>query len=144
MKKAVLLVLLAVFVAGAAHAYHEPTPNVYYYCDYTGTPPSQAEDPGLSLFDIARSFDPSGKPIWRGIEYFDATWAPNAWDNRKVTFAKPVNMWFPGKGNGTRWEFTINPGGPQCIYTDVINNGFGGQTIYFAGCSDGHTRICYY
>ena len=142
MKKAVLFVLLVAVVAGAAHAYTEPIPNVDYYCDYTGTPPSQAADPGLSFFSITRSIDPSGKPMWRGTEFFDATWAVGATDHRKVTFAKPVNMYFPGLGLGSRWEFTINPYGPQCKYTDIVNDGYGGQDIYFAGCTDGHTRFC--
>jgi hypothetical protein len=146
MKKAVLFALLIAVTAGAAQAYpfHEPIPNVDYYCDYTGTPPSQAADPGLSLFSITRSIDPGGVlPWWRGTEYFDATWAPGAWDGRKVVFAKPVNMWITGKGYGTRWEFTINPYGPQCKATDIVNDGYGGQTIYFGGCTDGHTRTCY-
>ena len=143
MKKAVLFALLIAVTAGAAQAYpfHEPIPNVDYSCDYTGTPPNSAARWGLSLFAINRSTDPGGVlPWWRGIEYYDATYGT---DNRKVTFAKPVNMWFTGKGYGTRWEFTINPYGPQCKYTDIINEAYGGQTIYFAGCTDGHTRICH-
>lgn len=139
MKKSVLFALLVVLTAGAgvAQTYHHPTANVDYSCDYTGTPPNSAAAWGLSLFSISLSTDASGKPIWRGIEYYDATYGG---DNRKVTFAKPSpKTWYPGWGWGTRWEFTINPYGPQCKYTDVINNG---ALIFFAGCTDGHSRTC--
>jgi hypothetical protein len=141
MKKLFVFALLFAAVAGAAQAYVEPTPNQDYYCDYVN-PPAPSADPGLSFFTITRSLDPSGLPIWRGTEYFDATWGGT--DNRKVTFAKPANMYFPDLNKvGTRWEFTINPSGPQCKSTDIVNDGYGGQDIYFRNCTDGHTRVCH-
>lgn len=146
MKKAVLFALLFA-VAGVAQAYYEPIPNVYYYCNY-GVPLPPSTDPGFSLFSINRSIDPGGVlPWWRGIEYFDASVGGTFYtDNRKVTFAKPVNMTFPALGGrwGTRWEFTINPGGPQCKNTDIVYDSYGTQEIHFRNCTDGHTRVCYY
>ena len=135
MKRIVLSALLLAVVttlAVSAITYHEPTAGADYRCDYVN-PPAPSADPGLSTFSITRSIDPSGLPIWRGIEYFDATWGGT--DNRKVTFAKPVNH----GATFTRWEFTINPSGPQCTQTDVYNYG---KWIYFQGCSDGHSRSC--
>lgn len=147
MKKIALFALLLAVIAGTAgtaHAvtYYEPTPGADYTCDYTNPPPP-TKDPGISTFDITRSLDPSGKPIWRGIEYFDALWGSMTYvDNRKVTFAKPQSppVWSPYYHlYGTVWEFTINPYGPQCTKTTVYGDG---KIIVFQQCSDGHTRTC--
>ena len=140
MKKVVLFGMLFAALTGIAYAYTEPIPNVDYWCDYVNAPYPSA-DPGDSWFAITRSLDPSGLPIWRGIETFTSVLGGT--DQRKVTFAKPANQFFPGLGWGTRWEFTINPSGPQCKFTDVVNNAYG-QTIYFNNCTDGHSRTCYY
>lgn len=147
MKKVVLFALLAAATANvaAAEVYMEPLPGAVYHCDY-GTPLPPSKDPGDSVFDITRSLDPSGLPIFRGIEYFDGK-LPNGTvylDNRKVTFAKPLNLYrLTPQGewvlDRTRWEFTINPGGPQCTNTLVRE---WGHRIIFGSCSDGHTRTC--
>jgi hypothetical protein len=144
MKKIALCALLIAAAAGAAHAatYYEPTPGADYTCDYTNAPPP-TKDPGLSTFDITRALDPGGKPIWRGIEYFDALWGTRIYvENRKVVFAKPQTppVWSNDFHRwGTVWEFTINPYGPQCTHTVVYGDG---EHIVAEGCSDGHTRKC--
>ena len=145
MKKKIALsaLLLLAPLAGFAQSYIEPIARVDYTCHYTN-PPAPSLTDGLSFFDVYRSWDPSGKPKLSGIEYFDATrpGVPIYTDNRKVTFAKPSDnyIWNGIYGWGTRWEFTINPSGPQCKSTDVFNNG---QDIVFANCTDGHTRTCH-
>jgi len=134
MKKAVLFALLFAVVAGAASAtsFHTPTWNADYTCTYTNPPYPSIN--GLSTFvNTSTQYDGAGNPIYRGIEYYDASYGL---ENRKFTFAKPVNMY---SGLFTRWEFTLNPYGPQCKQTDVYG---GGQTIYFNNCTDGHTRRC--
>lgn len=144
MKKPFLFALLFAAIAGAAHAYTEPIPNVAYWCDYV-KPLSPAKDPGFSWFTLPRSYDPDGRPMFRGSETFTSVLGGT--DGRKATFAKPVNMRFLNLGfdvKGTRWEFTIGPYGPQCKQTDVINDPDGGQTIYFNDCTDGHSRTCSY
>jgi hypothetical protein len=66
-------------------------------------------------------------------------------DQRKVTFAKPVNRYLPDPFTGepvlvwTRWELTINPVGPQCTSALVTA---GGDRISFQSCSNGHSRVC--
>jgi hypothetical protein len=138
MKKVVLFALLFAAVAVAAQAQTlAPTANRYYFCDYTN-PTMHEKDPGFSTFDV------SGTSYIQGIEYFQAILnGREYWDNRKVTWAKPFDIWSAdAQGNqifrGTRWEFTINPSGPQCTNTIVRPNG----AIQFSGCSDGHSQYC--
>ncbi|HEX9941266.1 MAG TPA: hypothetical protein VGG03_04560 [Thermoanaerobaculia bacterium] len=132
MKKVVLFALLFAAVAASAYAVTPPLENRLYKCDYTN--PTMGEvDPGFSRFDFIYLDTPTDK---RGIEYFDATWGQ---DNRKVTFAKPVDGNSFLYGPFTTWEFTINPYGPQCKRAAVL---FGGHRIDFSDCSDGHSRIC--
>jgi hypothetical protein len=57
-------------------------------------------------------------------------------DQRKVTFAKGVIL----PSGDSQWEFTINPGGPQCKDTRIY---FYGSVIEFAQCTDGHSRLCH-
>lgn len=122
MKRTALFALLLV-VAGAAHAFTLPrnTPYYCYYYDQNGTYIGE----GGSTFAIG-----GNASLQRGIEYYTFN---NVSDNRKVTFAKPVDV-----AGGTRWEFTINPSGPQCKSTDVY-----AYSINFANCTDGHTRFCW-
>lgn len=139
MKKVVLFALLLAAVAASVHAQAmAPLANRNYVCDYTN--PTMGEvDYGISSFRFIYLNTPTDK---RGIEDFDATWGK---DNRKVTFAKPVDRYKPDiYGNwvlfATDWEFTVNPSGPQCKFTRVTN--WGGR-ISFQQCSDGHSRICW-
>lgn len=134
MKKVVLFALLfaAVVVSAQAQSFNTPSWGEDYTCTYTNPPYPSVN--GLSTFvKTSTQYDASGNPIYRGIEYFDTSYGT---DNRKLTFAKPVHMYY---GLFTRWEFTINPGGPQCKNTDV--HGWG-HMIYFNNCTDGHTRQC--
>ena len=123
MKRIALFALLLV-VAGAAHAFTFPrtTPYYCYYYDQNGSYIGE----GSSTFAI------SGSPsLQRGIEYYSFNGVS---DNRRITFAKPVDL----TGGGTRWEFTINPSGPQCKNTDIYSS-----YINFANCTDGHSRFCW-
>jgi hypothetical protein len=129
-----VLVLLSVVPFASATAYHTPIWGADYTCDYTN-PPSPRID-GLSIFVLqSTQYDSLSRPIYRTIEYFDATYGI---DNNKMTFAKPVNTVIGTYVVKTRWEATLL-NGPQCTQTDVYN---WGGTIVFAGCSDGHTRTC--
>lgn len=131
-----VLLLLAVAPAASATSFHTPSFGADYSCSYTN-PPYPSID-GLSTFVLTSTqYDAAGNPIYRGIEYFDASFGT---DNRKFTFAKPVNHPPTGTPVFTRWELTINPGGPQCKNTDVYG---WGQSINFTNCTDGHTRYCY-
>lgn len=121
--KRIALFALMVVVAGAAHAVTLPG-NGPFYCYYYDQNGSYIGE-GTSTFAI------SGSPgLQRGIEYYTFNGVP---DNRKVTFAKPAPL-----TGGTRWEFTINPSGPQCKNTDVYPG-----YIVFDNCTDGHFRICW-
>jgi hypothetical protein len=133
MKKVVLFaLLLAVVATASAFAFQEPTWGADYTCTYTNPPYPSVN--GISTFvKTSTQYDAAGNPIYRGTEYYDASYGL---ENRKFTFAKPVSMY---SGLFTRWEFTINPSGPQCKQTDVYG---WGQTIYFNNCTDGHTRQC--
>jgi len=138
MKKIVLFALLFAVAAVAVQAQTlAPIPNRYYYCGYTN-PTMHEKNPGFSIFAI------SGTSYIQGIEYFQALLnGREYWENRKVTWAKPFDMWIiNARGEevlrGTRWEFTINPSGPQCTNTIVRPDG----SIYFGSCSDGHSRTC--
>jgi hypothetical protein len=134
MKNIVLsALLLAVVATGSASAFQAPTWGADYTCSYTNPPYPSVN--GISTFVLTQpvQYDSLSRPIYRGIEYYDASYGV---ENRKFTFAKPVDM---NNGLFTRWELTINPSGPQCKQTDVYGNG---QVIYFLNCTDGHTRTC--
>ncbi|HEY3571425.1 MAG TPA: hypothetical protein VGP73_26095 [Thermoanaerobaculia bacterium] len=136
MKKVVLFALLAVVAAASAQAqYLPPAPSTYFYCTYTNTQLHEVNgaDGGFSRFDIS-----AVRPdYYQGTETFLATYGV---DQRKVTFAKPVNFYnIYGELVRTQWEFTINPYGPQCKNTVVRN---GGYSISFQNCTDGSSRVC--
>jgi hypothetical protein len=138
MKKIAAFGLLFVAAAFAAQAYMTPLPY-RYRCDYN-FPIQGATDPGYSYFTLKGTAN-----LMTGTENYSAN-TSTGWDNRKIAFAKPVNHQIPnpnGPGfivDGTTYEFTINPVGPQCTDTFVTNNGL---TIYFDSCSDGHRRTCW-
>ncbi len=134
MKRIVLFSLLFAAVAASAQTAHvAPLQNRVYECRYTN--PTMGEtNPSASTFKFIYMNTPDSK---RGIEDFKAT---RGQDNRKFTFAKPVDSYDPiFYAPMTTWEFTINPSGPQCRKTDVR---FGGYRIDFKNCSDGHSRVC--
>jgi ABC-type transport system substrate-binding protein len=147
MKKAVLFaLLLAAAMSASAETYSGYAgPNRgagnLYLCDYQNYP-GPAVDPGASYWDLTAGADASGKPILRGIEYFEA-WHPtfgNYLENYRVTWAKPAINWDPVSYTYfTRWEFTFKDG-PQCKKTDVY---FNGVKIVFKDCTDGHSRTCW-
>jgi hypothetical protein len=131
---ALFSLLLAAVAATSAHAAHvAPLQNRVYECWYTH--PTMGEtNPSASTFKFIYMNTSESK---RGIEDFTATWGQ---DNRKFTFAKPVDGYHPYfQIPMTTWEFTINPSGPQCRKTEVV---FGGYRIDFKDCSDGHSRVC--
>jgi len=137
MKKVVLFALLiAAASAVSAHAqYLPPVAGIYFNCTYTNTHLHEVDgsDGGFSRFDIS----PVRPDYYQGTETFLATYGV---DQRKVTFAKPVNFYdLYGNLVRTQWEFTINPSGPQCKNTVVRN---GGYTISFQNCTDGSSRVC--
>jgi hypothetical protein len=132
MKKLFLFALLFAAAALSANAQAmAPIPNHSYYCDYTN--PSMGEIDGLSSFSFIYS---NTATLKQGIEYYQVT---GRTENRKVTFAKPANHLYQGQVIWTDWEFTINPGGPQCNarVTDY------GWEINFTNCTDGSSRYCY-
>ena len=140
MKKVVLFaLLLAATSALSAHAqYMAPLAGTYYDCTYTNTNLHELSgvDGGFSRFDISGATN-----YLQGSEVFLATYGP---DRRKVTFAKPVNLFITNpRGEqiwrGTKWEFTINPSGPQCKSTIVRD---WGHSISFQDCTDGSSRFC--
>lgn len=133
MKKIVLSALLFATLAAAAHAHVQPKFNTFYSCNYTNYS-GLASDPGFSIFE-----SPWISPtLLRGIERFQVPYL-TGWDNQKVTFAKPVDILVYGYVIGTQWEFTVNPGGPQCKDTRVTQ---AGNRIDFLQCTDGHSRVC--
>jgi hypothetical protein len=135
MKKIVLFALL-VAVAASAHAVGVKA-NQDYECNYHNySGPAVGGMDGYSRF----SFDTNVFTLQRGIEYF---WAHSSrfgdyQENQKVTFSNPVQIRESGMIVGTRWQFTVNPSGPQCT-AEVYD---GGDTLYFFNCSDGHSRYC--
>ena len=140
MKNVVLFALLVAAVSAvSAHATNlEPSPTYVYNCDYTN-PTMHEKDPGTSTFSISHT-----SVGLQGIEYFQALFNGGViTDNRKVTFAKPVNhihREYPGgpiEILWTDWEFTVNPSGPQCN-ARVFDDG----SISFTACTDGSSRNC--
>lgn len=140
MKKVLLFALLlaATSALSAQAQYMAPLAGTYYDCTYTNTNLHELNgvDGGFSRFDISGAAN-----YLQGSEVFQATYGV---DRRKVTFAKPVNIFITNaKGEqvwrGTRWEFTINPAGPQCKNTIVRDSGY---SISFLDCTDGSSRFC--
>lgn len=137
MKKIVLSALLLA-LAGTATAQAQtmrPRTDKTYLCDYANPTMNEISPDGPSRFSL------SGDLLLRGIETFAAH---HGVDQRKVTFAKPRDVVRTEPDGslvivGTRWEFTINPSGPQCTFAFVRE---GGDRIDFASCSDGHSRVC--
>lgn len=117
------LVALAAGPAVAAPI-QPPLQNYVYYCEY-----SSPAGTGTSQF-VLQTIRPD---LRRGTELFTFNGVA---DHRKVTFAKPVSM----ADGSTQWEFTINPGGPQCKDTRVYYQGY---LLVFNNCTDGHTRYCF-
>jgi hypothetical protein len=142
-RTALLALLLAVASVNAAFAYgpfHTPTWYADYTCSYTNPPYPSVN--GLSTFvPSSTQYDASGNPIFRDIEYYDASYNGTTvvTENRKITFAKPVNTTVGSTILYTTWEFTINPSGPQC--KRAVVSGWG-AAIDFSNCTDGHTRHC--
>lgn len=141
MKKVVLFALLAAATSAlsAAHAQtYPPLQSHSYTCTYTN-PTFGEKSPGASVFSFVYLNTATQKS---GIEYFDTIHGYQ--DNRKVTFAKPVDRYRVDPRTGewvlwaTDWEFTINPSGPQC--NARVSNG--SLTINFTGCTDGSSRYC--
>lgn len=121
----VALSALAVARPAAAADPVQPQPNLLYRCWY--------ESPtgyGTSQFVLERV----RADFWRGTELFTFNGAA---DQRKVAFAKGVIL----QNGVSQWEFTINPGGPQCKDTRIY---YQGAVIDFQQCSDGHRRTCYF
>lgn len=140
MKKIVLSALLLASIAGTAATTAQaqtmrPRTDKTYLCDYTNPTMNEISPDGPSRFTL------SGDLLLRGVETFAAH---HGVDQRKVTFAKPKDILGPEPDGtlvivGTRWEFTINPYGPQCTFAFVRE---GGDKINFSNCSDGHSRVC--
>jgi hypothetical protein len=130
MKKVILFALLSAVTSAlsAAHAQsYPPLQSHSYTCTYSN-PTFGESSPGTSIFSFVYL---NTSTQMSGIESFDTI--HHYQDNRKVTFAKPVDRY-----RATDWEFTINPSGPQCN-ARVSNDGF---TITFSGCTDGSSRYC--
>jgi len=133
MKKVVLFALLAAATAAVSASAQTltpiaPLPNHLYYCAYTN--PSMGEQNGTSSFSFIYT---NTTTLKRGIEYYQV---PGRTENRKVTFAKPMNHSYQGVVIWTDWEFTINPSGPQCDAR--VSN----WAIDFTNCTDGSSRYC--
>jgi opacity protein-like surface antigen len=136
MKSFALAAVLALAVAGTAHAVHvRPIPGAAYLCDYYNYN-GLANDPGYSWFNV--TLEQLGGELLRGIETFTVSYGPGT-DQQKFSLAKPVDFYVGSGFYGTRWEFTVNPGGPQCKNTEVVA---AGSVIYFNNCTDGHSRTC--
>jgi len=140
MKRTAVIALLFVAIAGATYAqdvsYYPLSTGHAFICTYTN-PTFHETNGGLSVFSIG-----SPSSFMRGIEGFESDLV--GFDNRKVAFAKPHDFIIQGPHGdrllGTRWEFTINPYGPQC---SALVNGSGiAQTINFTQCTDGSARSC--
>jgi len=132
MKSLVLAAALVFAASTSAHAAHvRPVQGATYYCEYYNYN-GLANHPGYSWFNVTLS--QLGGDLLRGIETFTVSYGTGI-DQQKFSLAKPVDFAF-----GTHWEFTVNPGGPQCKDTQVV---FGGQVLYFLDCTDGHSRTCY-
>jgi len=147
MKKVLLSALLLAVVATSAHAAEIwPRTDRAYFCNYTNPTMHEVTPDGLSRFVLSQIWLADGSYLLRGVENFLINYGGSQRvDQRKVTFAKPYTRYLPDPLTGqpvpvwTRWEFTINPGGPQCTSATVFG---GGNSISFQNCSDGHSRTC--
>jgi hypothetical protein len=122
---------------------HLPVWDHQYSCVYPQGPwTNEATANGWSTFTAPSFVRPD---LIHAIEVYRAT-IPQGQDNRRVTFAKFVNL--PAVGdpycengpNRTTFEFTIKDG-VQCKNTVVRDYG---DRITFGLCSNGKTRICYF
>jgi hypothetical protein len=134
--KRVLLSAAAVLVltafTPAAQAQYAPVEGAAYNCLYFDGSGTFVN--GLSGVSVFTWNYLNGPTLKRGIEMY---WLNNGTvDNRKMTFAYKA----PGPNGTSKWEFTINPSGPQCKDTFVSA---GGATISFNTCTDGHSRFCF-
>jgi hypothetical protein len=139
MKHIVLAALLAAVAVPAAQAQvHQPTSGATYVCSYTN-PTMHEKSPGISTFSLTAYY---GGTLLRGIEYFQAYYQNQViTDNRKVSFSEPVDNPSPTDPDviaSTRWNFSIDPGGPTCSV--LVRNL--GRNLVFLGCSDGSSRSC--
>lgn len=105
---------LAALVPAAAQATdYPPIAGATYRCVYgNGTVE-------IARFNLSRVNLADGSYLLQGTEDF-YNYGNGFWDARKVTFAKPQ----PAGGYATKWEFTINPSGPQCKHTVVSGAGY--------------------
>jgi len=137
MKSLVLAAALAFAASASAHAVHvRPIQGATYYCDYYNYH-GLANDPGFSSFNVTLS--QLGGDLLRGIETFTVSYGTGT-DQQKFSLAKPFDFYVGPGFFGTRWEFTVNPSGPQCKNTEVVAQG---AVIYFNDCTDGHSRTCW-
>lgn len=137
MKSLVTAAVLALTVSTAAHAVHlRPIQGATYRCDYYNYH-GLANDPGYSSFAI--TLEQLGGDLLRGIETFSVSYGTGT-DQQKLSLAKPLDFYYGPGYFGTRWEFTVNPGGPQCKNTEVVAQG---AFINFNDCTDGHSRSCW-
>ena len=141
MKKIVLAVLLFTALTGAAQAVtFGPKPGVPYICNYWNYS-GLAVNGGKSVFNV-----PGTGTFRQGIENYDAFHPRFGYytENQKVTFSNPapIRERDPDTGLlvvvGTRWQFTVNPAGPQCT-VEVRDSS---DSLYFFSCTDGHSRDC--
>ncbi len=127
MKKVVLFALLLATVAAAsAHAVVLPRSGSYFCYHFQN---GYFIGTGSSEINVAGSFT-----LQRGIERFKDP-GMTFIDNRKVTFAWKSDN--PSSGYSV-WEFTINPGGPQCKKAYVYSN-----AIFYTECDTIAERDCY-
>ena len=148
MKRIALAALLLAAVAVSASAenylgnngvtYAGPNRNAPYQCFYTNYS-GTAVNEGFSYWTLFTYQDASGRPMPRGTEHFQSTQVP--WDGFKATWSAPRILQEPGVPlTMTRWDYTFNPYGPQCRQADVH---YGGISLTFNECSDGHSRSCW-
>jgi hypothetical protein len=142
MKRIALFALLLVVAAVSAQALViSPRCGVYYRCHYTNYTGPIVQD-GLSTFINCPG-------TWGSLNYatenFQSTFNGHTiWDNRRVVFAKPVNIFendpdvIPHRVLvATQWEFTSSP--LQCKDSVVWKED---GSIDFNDCTDGSSRSC--
>jgi len=118
--------------AAACPAYLAPVQNHNYACFYSNTShPLMHNGWATVKWDYRYQNGPNLK---RGIETFQFSGYPQ--DNLKADWASPDLL----SGGVCQWEYTLPLDGIQCTDTRVQSNGI----ITFAGCNDGHSRVCFY
>lgn len=122
-KKSLLLTLTLAAAALSAEARTLPVPDQAHVCYYYQN--GYYIGQGISKFDVSGNLD-----LQRGIEYWTLN---NQTDNRRVTFAKPVDK----TDGSTSWEFTANYD-HQCKNAQAY-----GYAIFFRQCSNGQERDCW-